>query len=51
MMPRLLTLDAEIHMPGLAEVKYPESKFRVAPVEECSGPNFSVQLIDGKPRL
>ena len=25
---------------GLAEVKCPESKFRVTPVEACSDPNF-----------
>ena len=36
---------------GLAEVKCPESKFRVTPVEACSDPNFFLELIDGKPRL
>lgn len=36
---------------GLAEVKCPESKFRVTTVEACSDPNFFLELIDGKPRL
>ena len=36
---------------GLAEVKCPESKFRVTPVEACSDSNFFLELIDGKPRL
>ena len=36
---------------GLDEVKCPESKFRVTPVEACSDLNLFLQLIDGKPRL
>ena len=36
---------------GLAEVKCPESKFRVTTVEACSDPNFFLEIIDGKPRL
>ena len=36
---------------GLAEVKCPESKFRVTPPEACSDPNFFLQLADGKARL
>lgn len=36
---------------GLAEVKYPESKFRVTSVEACSHLIFFLKLIDGKPSL
>ena len=39
------------HPYGLAEVKCPETKFRVTPVEACSDPKFFLELVDGKPRL
>ena len=33
---------------GLAEVKCPESKFRATPAEARSGPNFHLELINGR---
>ena len=36
---------------GLLEVKCPETKFLVTPLEACSDPNFCCQNIDGKCKL
>lgn len=32
----------------LAKVKCPESKFRVTPAEARSGPNFNLELVNGR---
>lgn len=36
---------------GLSEVKYPETKYLVTPLDACSDSNFFMEEVDGKPKL
>ena len=36
---------------GLVEVKCPETKFRVSPLDACSDPGFFLEVVDEKPKL
>ena len=49
-MAELLILDAGIIF-GLAEVKCPETKFQVTPLDACQDPNFFCEDINGQCKL
>ena len=36
---------------GLVEIKYPQTKYYVTPLDACSHENFCLEDIDGKPKL
>ena len=36
---------------GLVEIKYPQTKEYVTPLDACSHENFCLEDIDGKPKL
>ena len=36
---------------GLVEIKCPQTKFMVTPLEACSNPNFFLENLNGKPKL
>jgi len=50
--PDAKVLDAGCSDPfGLSEVKCPETKFLVTPLDACSDSNFFLENIDGQPKL